>query len=63
MNRVDAELPSPGLLSTRWGLLLLSAVVVGSAIVKVIAQHGSNKSVVDRVAAFVNPLVRAAKGV
>jgi tryptophan synthase alpha chain len=38
-------------------------VVVGSAIVKTIAQHGSSDGLAARVAAFVNPLVRAAKGV
>lgn len=32
MNRVDAALPRLGLLSTRWRLVLLAAVVVGSAI-------------------------------
>ncbi len=37
------------------------AVVVGSAIVKQIAKHGSDPDMVERVAGFVRPLVEGAK--
>ena len=38
------------------------AVVVGSAIVNVIAQHGRDASLAEKLRAFVRPLVAAAKG-
>jgi tryptophan synthase alpha chain len=37
-------------------------VVVGSAIVNVIAQHGRDASLAEKLRAFVRPLVAAAKG-
>ena len=40
----------------------VDAVVVGSAIVRQIGEHGRSGDVVERVAAFVRPLVAAVKG-
>ncbi len=42
---------------------MADAVVVGSAIVKLIEQHGSSKDLTERVSAFVKPLVDAVKAV
>jgi tryptophan synthase alpha chain len=42
---------------------MADGVVVGSAIVKLIEQHGSDSSLTDRLAAFVKPLVDAVKSV
>jgi tryptophan synthase alpha chain len=42
---------------------MADGVVVGSAIVKLIEQHGSDNSLTDRLAAFVKPLVDAVKSV
>jgi tryptophan synthase alpha chain len=42
---------------------MADGVVVGSAIVKLVQQHGANADVAARVAEFVKPLVDAVKSV
>ena len=44
-----------------YGLAAADGVVVGSAIVKVIAEHGNGPELAEALRAFVEPLVRAAK--